>query len=208
MSNSKFNDIYTHAIHIKNGTDNISKNNRFYTVGNNGGNASLAAHSIIKFESIKNNSHGDWFQRSEELGYTEEYKNGSVYVPEVEGPSITTFNTTHKLTIGQSGEYSKLFRLPADTTKGYEIDYVYKSSAVIASRSGTMTLIVDPVNNTFNFSDDFNYTGNNTFAENLKFKAQNYDEDGNSSVDTIAIMMLNLTSSDNAVLHYNVKAKS
>ena len=208
VSNSKFNDIYTHAIHIKNGTDNISKNNRFYTVGNNGGNASLAAHSIIKFESIKNNSHGDWFQRSEELGYTEEYKNGSVYVPEVEGPSITTFNTTHKLTIGQSGEYSKLFRLPADTTKGYEIDYVYKSSAVVASRSGTMTLIVDPVNNTFNFSDDFNYTGNNTFAENLKFKAQNYDEDGNSSVDTIAIMMLNLTSSDNAVLHYNVKAKS
>ena len=62
--------------------------------------------------------------RSEELGYTEAYKNGVVYHPEVKGPTITDFRTTHKLTIGQSGEYTKLFRLPAETTKGYEIDYI------------------------------------------------------------------------------------
>ena len=71
-----------------------------------------------------------------------------------------------------------------------------------------MTLVVDPTNNTFTFSDDYNYTGSNTYAENLKFTAQNYDEDGNSSVDTVAIMMLNLTSSDNATMYYKVKTKS
>ena len=64
-----------------------------------------------------------------------------------------------------------------------------------------MELIVDPANNTFTFSDDYNYTGGENFAQNLKFKAQNYDEDGDLTVDTIAIMMLNLTTSDNAIMY-------
>ena len=96
----------------------------------------------------------------------------------------------------------------ADVAKGYEIDYVYKSSHIAASRTGTMVIVVDPTNDTVNFSDDYNYTGSNTYAENLKFKAQTYDEDGDLTVDTLAIMMLNLTSSDDAVLHYKVKTKS
>ena len=77
-----------------------------------------------------------------------------------------------------------------------------------ASRTVTMTLVVDPTNDTFTFSDDYNYTGNDTYAENLKFNAQNYDEDSDLTVDTVAVMMLNLTSSDNAVMHYKVKSKS
>lgn len=208
ITNSKFDNIYQHAIRIKNGTNNISKHNKFYSIGSAGGNASLTQHSIIKFESIKNTSADDWFQRSEELGYDEAYKNGVAYWPEVEGPAITEFGTTHKLLIGQSGEYSKLFRLPAETVKGYEIDYIYKSTYVSASRSGTLTLVVDPANNTYNLSDDYDYTGNSTYAENLQFNAQNYDEDGNTVVDTVAIMMLNLTVSDTAIMYYKVKTKS
>ena len=208
ISDSKFEDIYQHAIHIQNGTDNTSKNNKYYSVGNNSGTSLNATSSVIKFESIRNRSKGDWFARSADLSYDETYKNGVVYHPEVNGPTITDFETTHKLTIGQSGEYTKLFRLPAETVKAYEIDYIYKSSEVSASRTGTMTLVVDPANDTFTFSDDYNYTGSNTFAENLKFKAQNYDEDSNSVVDTVAIMMLNLTSSDNATMYYKVKTKS
>ena len=208
ITNSKFDNIFRHAIQITTGTDNVSKDNKFYNIGNEGGSAMLTQHSIIKFESIKNTSEGDWFQRSEELGYNETYKNGVVYHPEVEGPTITDFGTTHKLTIGQSGEYSKLFRLPAETTKGYEIDYIYKSSIVDAVRTGKLTLVVDPANDTYNISDDYDFTGDNLYAENLKFTANNYDEDGNTVVDTVAIMMLNLTSSDNATMYYKVKTKS
>ena len=212
ITGSKFDNIYNSAIKIVNGTDNISNNNKFYNIGNEGGSSLLAKHAIIDFSgpsTTKNNtSQGDWFRRSEELGYEEVYKNGVVYHPEVKGPTITDFSTTQKLTIGQSGEFTKLFRLPADTAKGYEIEYVYKSSAVPASRTGTMTLVVDPTNDTFTFSDDYNYTGSGTYAENLKFNAQNYDEDGDLTVDTVAIMMLNLTSSDNATIYYKVKTKS
>ena len=135
-------------------------------------------------------------------------KNGVAYLPEVMSPTITEFDITHKIAITQSGEYTKLFRLPAETTKGYEIDYIYKSS-LAGTRSGTMKLVVDPAGNTFNFADDYEYTGNEAvYAENLKFKAQNYDENGDTVVDTIAIMMLNSTSSDAATLYYKVKTKS
>ena len=71
-----------------------------------------------------------------------------------------------------------------------------------------MTAVVDPANNNVEFDDEYTYTGNSTFSQNLKFTAQNYDENGDSLVDTIAIMMLNLTSSDNATLYYKVKTKS
>ena len=98
--------------------------------------------------------------------------------------------------------------MPAETTKGYEIDYIYKSSFVTATRTGRLTLVVDPANNTYNISDDYEYTGDSLYAENLKFTANNYDEDADTEVDTVAIMMLNLTSSDSAVLYYNVKTKS
>ena len=208
ITNSKFDNIFKHAIHVSNGTTNISKDNKFYNVGNSGGSAAVSAFSIIKFSDSLNISEGDWFERSEELGYDETYKNGVVYYPEVEGPTITDFGTTHKLIIGQSGEYSKLFRLPANTVKGYEIDYIYKSSYVAASRTGTISLVVDPANDTYNLSDEYDYTGSSTYAENLKFKAQNYDENGDTVVDTTAIMMLNLTVSDNAIMYYKVKIKS
>jgi len=205
---SKFDNIYTSAIIVTNGSYNASKNNKYYNVGNHAGTSASATVAVIDFGSLNNTSEGDWFERSADLGYDETFKNGVVYHPEVKGPTITDFGTTHKLTIGQSGEYTKLFRLPAETTKGYEIDYIYKSSYVAASRTGTLTLVVDPVNDTYNISDDYEYTGNNTYAENLKFKAQNYDENGDTVIDTTAIMMLNLTVSDTAILYYKVKTKS
>ena len=208
ISHSTFDNIFKHGIEIVSGTDNISKNNKFYNVGNTGGSDLLAAHSIIAFSDIRNTSNGDWFKRSEELGYNETYKNGVVYHPEVQGPTIADFGTTHKLTIGQSSTPTKLFRLPADEAKAYEIEYIYKSNFVEATRTGVMTLVVDPVNDKFTFSDDYDFVGNGTWSEKLQFTAQNYDEDGNSSVDTVAIMMLNLTLSDDATLNYKVKTKS
>lgn len=190
---SKFDNIYQHAIQITHGTDNTSKGNKFYSVGNASGSSEFATYAVIYFDDIRNTSVGDWFQRSEELGYNETYKNNVVYYPEVQGPTITDFETTHKLSIGQSSEYTKLFRLPAETSKAYEIDYIYKSNIVSATRTGTMSIVVDPLNDTCNFSDDYNYTGDEFYAEHLKFSAQNYDENGDTIIDTVAVTMQNLT---------------
>ena len=71
-----------------------------------------------------------------------------------------------------------------------------------------MEVIVNPTNNIVDLVDSYDYIGDASLAENLKFKAQTFDENSNSSVDTIAIMVLNSTSSDNAELTYTVKTKS
>jgi hypothetical protein len=197
---SKFDNIWSTAIHIENGTENSSQHNKYYNVGNNGGSASLNQHPVIKLVSIRNASTDDWFQRSEELGYNETYKNNVRYQPEVKGPVITEFGTTHKLSLNNSGEFTKLFRLPAETTKGYEIDYIYKSNIVDATRIGTMTLVVDPVNDTYNFSDEYDYTGNIIYSEQLSFDANLYDEDGDTNNDTVSVMMQNLTANSSGTI--------
>ena len=69
-------------------------------------------------------------------------------------------------------------------------------------------MIIKSIPKIFNISDDYEFIGTSLYAENLKFTANNYDEDGNITVDTVAIMMLNLTSSDVATLNYKVKIKS
>ena len=72
--------INQHAIQIENGTNNTSSNNKFYSIGNEGGSSLLVAHPVINFTDIKNTSTNDWFQRGGELGYDEAYKNGVVSV--------------------------------------------------------------------------------------------------------------------------------
>jgi len=208
ITDSTFNDISTHAILIATGTDNQSNSNKFYDCGNNMGSSATIAHSIIKFTAFKNSSDNDWFKRTEELSYDPTYAVNIPYVPEIEGSSITEIGTTYNLAITQYGEFSKLFRLPANEKRAYEIDYVYKSSAVNATRSGKMEVLVNPTLNLVSFTDEYDYIGDVNLAYNLKFQAQNYDENSNSSVDTVAIMVLNSTSSDNAVFTYKVKLKS
>ena len=208
IENSTFNDISQQAITIETGTDNRTIRNKFFDCGNSMGSSATAQYSIIKFDSYKNQSEGDWFKRTEELGYNPTYQVGQPYIPEIEGNVVSNIGTTYRLAITQYGEYSKLFRLPADTTRAYEIDYVYRSSAVNAQRSGKMEIIVNPTQNAIDMTDSYDYIGDVAFSENLKFKAQTFDENANSSVDTLAIMVLNSTSSDNAQLTYTVKIKS
>lgn len=208
ITHSTFDDISTNAIAITTGTDNQSNSNKFYDCGNDMGSSATIAHSIIKFTSFKNSSDNDWFKRTEELSYDPTYQVNIPYIPEIEGSSISEIGTTYNLAITQYGEFSKLFRLPANEKRAYEIDYVYKSSAVNATRSGKMEVLVNPGQNLVSFTDDYDFVGDANLAYNLKFQAQNYDENSNSSVDTIAIMVLNSTSSDNAVLTYKVRLKS
>tara|TARA_B100000424_G_scaffold265050_1_gene254158 strand:- start:987 stop:2603 length:1617 start_codon:yes stop_codon:yes gene_type:complete len=208
ITNSHFDQISQHAIDIATGNNNVSQLNKFYDVGNNMGSSTQAAHPVIKFLAYNNESIDDWFKRTEELGYDPTYQLNISYIPEISGSAIASIGTTYRLAITQFSEFSKLFRLAADTTRAYEIDYIYKSSAVNAQRTGKLEVIVNPTNNLVDLVDSYDFVGDSTLAQNLQFKAQTFDENSNSSVDTIAIMVLNSTSSDNAELTYTVRSKS
>ncbi len=208
ISNCTFDDIDHEGIRVKNGIYNVSSGNKFYSVGNQGGSSINPQHPNITYSSNTNVSESDWFQRSGELGYNLEYLFNVPFVPEVSGPTITQHNFTHFIQVPELGEFTKLAKFPADVGKSVEIEYLYRSNQVQATRSGTLRITVDPTNDVQTLTDDYEFVGDNAFAENLKFAAQNFDENGDAEVDTVALIVLNSTSSDNAEFYYRVRTKS
>lgn len=209
ITNSIFDLVEQQAIQVLAGPNNQSQNNKFLNVGNNGGTDDLNTAPVIQYDDQGCTSSNDYFQRAELLGYDSAYLVNIPYTTEIKGDVVTQMNTPHTLSIGESGTPIKLFKLPAaDNGKGYEIDYIYKSSTVTAMRSGVMKIAVDPVNDEHLLSDEYEYLGDGAYQESLVFQADNYDENTDGTVDTVAIMMLNSTSGDAATLTYTVKYKS
>jgi len=208
VENSTFDDVMTHGIFVYTGPDNTSVSNKYYNVGNDGGDPDSNTYPNIQFDDQGGQSVGDYFQRAELLGYDANYLVNVPYVTEVEGSQITSMNRSNILNIGEYAEPTKLFKLPAaDKGRGYVMDYMYRSNQVNAVRNGVINLVVDPVNGTYNISDEYDYTGDGLYQENLEFLAQTFDENGDGEIDTIGIMVLNFTSSDQAELTYTVRYK-
>ena len=126
ISNSIFDDIDHEAIRIMNGVFNVSSNNKFYNVGNEGASSINPQHPIIRYARNSNMSEGDWFQRSGELGYDLEFLYNVPFVPEVSGPVITQQAFTHFIQLGELGEETKIAKFPADVGKSIELDYLYR----------------------------------------------------------------------------------
>lgn len=209
IDGSVFDDIEQQAIQVLAGPNNVSSDNKYLNVGNNGGSDDLNNVPVIQFDDQGCVSNNDYFKRAELLGYDAAYLVNIPYNTEIKGDVIVSMTTPHTISIGESGSPIKLFKLPAaDNGKGYEIDYIYKSSSVQAMRSGKLKIAVDPVNNLHLLSDEYEYLGDAAYQESLVFQADNYDENSDGSVDTIAVMMLNSTSGDAATLTYTVKYKS
>lgn len=209
VSGSVFDDIMSNAIVVYAGPENVSQNNKFFNVGNNGGSPDSNAFAVIRFDDQGAVSNNDYFQRAEFLGYDQNFLVNVPYKSEIEGSQITEMNRSHTLPIGEASQAQKLFKLPAESKgKAYDIDYLYRSQQVNAVRSGKLTIAVDPVNNFFNLTDEYDFAGDGIYQENIDFLLQTYDENGDGAIDTIAVMMLNFTSSDEAELVYKVKYKT
>jgi len=209
ISNSTFDDVASHAFIVYTGADNVSDGNKYYNVGNDGGAASNNVYPIVQFNGPGGVSTNDYFQRAELLGYDSAFLINIPYTTEVQGLQITQINRSHVISLGQYSEATRLFKLPAlGSAKGYVIDYFYRSNQVDAVRNGTLNLVVNPNNNTYNITDEYDYTGDAAFQENLRFFAQITDENGDTVVDTVSIMVLNFTSTDQADLVYTVKYKT
>lgn len=97
IMNNVFDGIEQEGIYVGNGLSaqyHVSSNNRFYNVGNEGGDESTPAYSIIKFERSSNSSVDDWFDRQEYQNINMD--NAIQYYPLVEGyhaiqtPIVTT----------------------------------------------------------------------------------------------------------------------
>ena len=169
-----FETIEQQAIHIANGTRNSSINNRFGpSVGNNGGSEATVAHSIIKFGESGNISVDNEFDRTYNLSINQAYIVTKPYIPEVEGPAFYEHEYTEQVDLAQIGTPQLLFRLPADTTKSFDIDYWYKTDvgARVFSRAGTLTVFVNRESNSVSIMDDYDISGLDSLGASLQFSA-------------------------------------
>ena len=71
IENSFFKNISKQGIYIGAGNTNVSKNNRFITCGNDGGSDDMPVTSVIKYDTVGNESVGDYFSRTKILSYTQ-----------------------------------------------------------------------------------------------------------------------------------------
>lgn len=204
-----FSNIVFEGIYVAEGKHNKSNGNTFTLVGNDGLGEENSKHPVIRYTHASNTSTNDHFSRSDLLSSDPAYLVNYQYTSEILGPIITQVGKTHRITMTEYESLSKLIKLPArSASRGYVIEYFYRSSHVNAARNGCIHLVVDPVNDTYSLTDEYDFTGDNALIENLRFSAQQYDENGDTELDTVAIMVLNYTSNDNAEFTYTVKYKT
>ena len=174
ISRCYFEDIDEHAIHINAGTRNISNNNRFGpSVGNNAGSPAEAAYSIIKFTETGNSSVDDDFDRTYNLAIDQTYVSSQPYIADVQGPVFHNYGFTQQVECPVQSTDVLLFRVSAEATKTYTIDYEYVSTQVSRNfrRSGVLTVMINRETNATFVTDDYTTTGTEVPDESLQFSA-------------------------------------
>ncbi len=211
VTNSKFRDIDRHGYIVNIGNYNTSSNNSYVSVGNNGGANANALYSTIKFTegtALTNISDNDFFDRTADLSYNQTLMSGYPYIPDVEGPGIYQNNFSYRIPIVQQNTFVRILRASGDQSKTIEIEYIYKSGSVNAIRSGTLEVLVNRADGTTQIVDHNTYLGDNTYRNNLQFRASLSDENSDAATDTIIIEMKNTTTSDSGTILFKVKYKS
>ena len=223
VEDSVFREIYNQGFVVNKGTGNISQNNKYYDVGNDGGGTATVTTSVIKFDQAGNITANDWFERTEDLSYSSEFVNvnnangsnfqadvnGPKYLPEVEGSFNYNYNQMHTVNpIGSNGNWVTAWRLPANQTRTFEIPYTYKSINADGVRQGTLTVLIDKDNEKICVSDDYEFIGQDDTlvgtGNNLTFRGKLVNitsgDAGDSDKDTAYIEIYNGTSESTVTL--------
>jgi hypothetical protein len=220
VSYCSFREIFNEGFFVVKGNNNISEHNKYYDVGNDGGTSATPTTSIIKFDQAGNKTVSDWFERSEDLSYNQDFvnvntnnsinyqidqNNNRIYYPEVEGYFNYKNDTVHSIeTVGTGGNWITGFRLPANQSRSFEIDYHYRSDEVNGSRHGKLYVNIDRENNQICVSDEYEFIGTTqSVAENLTFRGRLV-----TILETAYVEMRNGTTSDTGTLQFTIASKS
>jgi hypothetical protein len=206
ITNSSFLDIKEHGVNILKGYGNSSINNSFMNVGNDGGAYTDAVYPVLylieSINQVSNISFNDYIDRSKKMATA----TNLAYVPDVSGSTISENKFTKTIPVpANASNPITLFRLPIFDTLGYKIHYLHKSSSNNTVRFGVLTATVNKLSGAVNLIDEYDFSGNASLANNLKFTAQMVDLNGDQNQETIRIQYTNQTITDtnvNSLLSY------
>lgn len=199
---SKFYKIDRTGLEVTTGLANISENNTYTEVGNDGGNSSTAVYPVVNFVEASNVSISDYFERSVDLTSRASMLMNSPYVPEVAGKAKADHKFNKEIIIAGDQVNSPLLRLPASASASYVVRYFYNSEAAGVIRQGTMYLTVDRMNDEVHFTDDCSIIGNDTNLDKLTFSATLEDVDLDTEVETAYIRYTNTMPTDGGYFNY------
>ena len=211
VHNSEFHDIDRQALWVHKGQFNASHNNRFISVGNNGGTEGNAVYSVILFTdgtALSNSSNSDWFDRTASLSYDQNFISGYAYIPEVEGPGVFDNEFSYRFPVTQQNVATRVLRVPGYTTRNIEVEYIYKSSQVNAVREGKLDIVCNIADGTTKITDDFTYSGASSYELNLEFSASLTAENSDATNNTVVMSMKNTTTSDTGDILFRVRYKT
>jgi hypothetical protein len=211
VQSSQFHDIDRQALWVNKGQFNSSVNNKFISVGNNGGTEGNAVYSVINFTdgtALSNSSSNDWFDRTANLSYDQNFMSGYRYVPEVEGPGVFDLEFSYRFPVTQQNSAVRVLKFPGYATRNIVVDYIYKSSQVIAVREGSLDILVNLNDNTSKVTDNFTYLGASAYEYNVEFSVSLTDENTDGTNDTLVVSMKNTTTSDTGDILFKVHYKT
>jgi len=186
ITNCYFDNIKKYGIYVRNGYGNISSNNKFMSVGNNGSvgyiGSAGSTYANILFESDNNQSVNDYFQRDTELrnDLVNPYE---AFTPCIQNSSIIYNNNNFRRELEETAGNPIVFlRLPLFDSGMYIIDYIMKKNnkrtsggfditGTSAIRSGTISVSVDVTNATSTITDNYQYQGHSS-VEDIVFSAE------------------------------------
>jgi hypothetical protein len=205
--NSRFDLVNQRGINIVKGRNNLSQGNSFFKVGNDGGNSSTSAYSVINFGEGSNLSDNDYFQRSEELtnkvGFTD-YR----YISEVSGVANSNHKYNIQLAVQASAINSTFARLPGNVSSRIKLHYIYQSSNAMLVRHGTLFITVDKFNNDVKLTDEYDITGNTARYDALSFTATLEDKPvppairGDGDKETVYVRYSNTIGAETGYINY------
>jgi len=214
--NSNFSNINKEAFLVPQGSGNKSRGNVYgRSVGNNAGSAATAAYPIVSYGERGNFSIDDTFERTYNLSMNSTYTRNVKYVPEVAGPLFYT-NGGYQTTKLINGAFERTaFRLPADKTRMFEVEYFYTSELRDFTRTGQLQILVNvslPGNETIEIADEFsasgdvaNYVGQ---VSNIKFEAEIQYDDPSAKNEIWAADIRTSNNNDQGDLVIKITSKS
>ena len=215
IKNSKFDMIDREAVYVANGKYNQSIGNRYYNVGNDSGSPQVNAHPMIYYSDSSNTSSNDFFSRTNALtpnSSTDLYAN-TQYVPEVLGSSQYANNFSNLITIGEYLVPTEILKVPLLVGGTTFIDYVYTDQFNSVVREGTLEVTSNYHNQSVVVSDDYNYTGPDSFSTALKFTVElanygSYSYGPTTNAETISILVENTLATNTDKFQYTIRVKS
>jgi len=169
VEDSVFTDIDAEAWKVFNtiggGVGHVSKNNKFYDVGNNNQGQGNPAVPVLDFRTEYCQSIGDYFERNASVN--DSAATGVAYVPDVLGPEHITYATRQGVLIYNTPTNAPktLCKIPLWSNVKVVIDYVIRKPSSSIYRAGRIEALAHPDMAVLNSSvlpvikDQFSYVG-------------------------------------------------